>query len=72
MRTKAGQRLADRHRSHADWVGNHGALIATLAIGGGLAATAPFGASLIYDGVTSETVSGPSTGPLALGKTPDT
>jgi undecaprenyl-diphosphatase len=51
-RSKPGQRLAARHHTFADTVGPHRALIITLAVGGGVAALASFGASRIYDGVT--------------------
>jgi undecaprenyl-diphosphatase len=68
-RSKAGQRLAARHHVLAGRIGAHGALVTTLAIGGGIAVAASFGASLIYDGVTSrngiESLDGPA---LALGK----
>jgi undecaprenyl-diphosphatase len=68
-RTKTGQRLARRHHALADRLGGHGALVASLAIGGSIAVAASFGASLIYDAVTSrngiEALDGPA---LALGK----
>jgi undecaprenyl-diphosphatase len=68
-RSRTGQRLAERHRSLADRVGDHRALVGTLAVGVAVAAAASFGASRIYDGVTSrngiESLDGPA---LALGK----
>lgn len=63
-RSRAGRRLADRHRSLSDRVGAHRALIGTLAVGGGIALAATFGAARIYDGVTSrngiESLDGPA------------
>lgn len=68
-RTRAGQRLADRHGRLASRVGARPALAATLAVGGGIAVAATVGASWIYDGVTSrngiESLDGPA---LALAK----
>ncbi|ROQ38372.1 undecaprenyl-diphosphatase [Frondihabitans sp. PhB188] len=63
-RTKAGRRLAERHDRLASRVGARRALVATLAIGGGVAVVASVGASWIYDGVTSrngiESLDGPA------------
>ncbi|WP_420368850.1 phosphatase PAP2 family protein [Curtobacterium sp. L1-20] len=51
-RSRAGRRLASRHRSFAQRVGAHRALVTTLAVGGGIAVAATAGAAYIYDGVT--------------------
>lgn len=51
-RSRAGQRLAARHRGLAQRVGAHRALVVTLAVGGGIALAATAGAAWIYDGVT--------------------
>jgi undecaprenyl-diphosphatase len=51
-RSRPGQRLASRHKTVAQKVGARRALVATLAIGGGIAVAATAGAAYIYDGVT--------------------
>ncbi|WP_396599963.1 phosphatase PAP2 family protein [Frigoribacterium sp. R86507] len=51
-RSRPGQRLASRHKTVAQKVGARRALVATLAVGGGIAIAATAGAAYIYDGVT--------------------
>lgn len=51
-RTETGKRLAERHKKIASRVGARRTLIATLAVGGGIAVAATVGATWIYDGVT--------------------
>ncbi|WP_423919348.1 phosphatase PAP2 family protein [Frigoribacterium sp. 2-23] len=53
-RSKAGQRLVSRHKTVARKVGARRALVATLAVGGGIAVAATAGAAWIYDGVTGK------------------
>jgi membrane-associated phospholipid phosphatase len=63
-RSTTGRRLASGHQCLADTVGAHRALMATLAVGGGIATLASFGAAQIYDAVTSrngiESLDGPA------------
>lgn len=63
-RSRAGQRLASRHRTFAQRVGARRALVTTLAVGGGIAVAATAGAAYIYDGVTGrdgiESLDGPA------------
>jgi len=69
-RSRAGQRLASRHQGLAQRIGARRALVATLAVGGGIAVAATAGAAYIYDGVTGrdgiESLDGPA---LARAKT---
>jgi membrane-associated phospholipid phosphatase len=51
-RSKTGRQIAVRHQNLSDRVGARQALVATLAVGGGIAVLATFAASRIYDGVT--------------------
>lgn len=63
-KTRAGRRLASRHKAIGDRFGHGRTLVATLAIGGALAAAASFAAAQIYDGVTDrnglEALDGPA------------
>ncbi|WIB60178.1 phosphatase PAP2 family protein [Curtobacterium sp. MCLR17_007] len=63
-RSRAGKRLAERHRSLAQRVGARRALVTTLAVGGGIAVAATAAAAYIYDGVTGrdgiESLDGPA------------
>ena len=53
-RTRTGQRLYSRHQTVAQKIGARRALVATLALGGGVAVAAVAGAAYIYDGVTGK------------------
>jgi undecaprenyl-diphosphatase len=52
--TKTGQVLAEQHEQLAGRVGAHGALVASLIVGGGLAVLGSVGSAIIYDAVTDE------------------